>query len=144
MSHSYSLTLRTANRNDFNRPVCLLFLLVMLSAGISPQPLLLLFLAVLFFGGVWVAHTLAYFNKNDTASIAVIFPDGIVKLKLKCGDSLEGFLDGQQWSTGRMAVLRIVVAGSVRKLLILSSKQRRTGDFRRLNIWLRQASTVAA
>jgi hypothetical protein len=67
-----------------------------------------------------------------------------VKLKLKCGDSLEGFLDGQQWSTGRMAVLRIVVAGSVRKLLILSSKQRRTGDFRRLNIWLRQASTVAA
>ena len=144
MPYNSSLTLRIANRRDFDKPVCLLFLLVMLSAVISPQPLLLTSLAVLFFGGVWATHTLEYFNVNNVELISVIFPDGIVRLKSNHGDTFEGVLDGQQWSTGQLAVLRVVVTGSVRKVIILSSKQRGREDFRRLNTWLRQASMVTA
>ena len=144
MPYNSSLTLRIAKRRDFDKPVCLLFLLVMLSAVISTQPLLLASLAILFFGGTWVAHTLKYFNVNNAELISVIFPDGIVRLKSNHGDTLAGVLDGPQWSTGKLTVLRVVVAGSVRKVIILSSKQQGTEDFRRLNTWLRQASMVAA
>jgi hypothetical protein len=144
MPHNSSLTLRISTRKDFDKPVCLLFLLVMLSAVISPQPLLLTCLAVLFFGGVGVTHTLEYFNVNNAELISVIFPDGSVRLKSNCGDTVRGVLDGQQWSTGQLTVLRVVVTGSVRKVIILSSKQRGREDFRRLNTWLRQASMVAA
>jgi hypothetical protein len=144
MPHNSSLTLRISTRKDFDKPVCLLFLLVMLSAVISPQPVLLTSLAILIFGAGWVARTLGFFNTNNVELISVIFPDGSVRLKSNCGDTVRGVLDGQQWSTGQLAVIRVVVAGSVRKLIILSSQQRGTGDFRRLNMWLRQASMVAA
>lgn len=138
MPYNAPLMLRVANKKDFVVPIRILFLLGLFSAVLSPQPVLLTLLAILFFGAGWAVHTLGLYKVNTVELTVVIFPDGGLSLKSGREDSIASFLDGQQWCTHRFAVLRIAKQGTARKLVILSSQQQSVDDFRRLNMWLRQ------
>ena len=115
-----------------------LFLVVMLSAILSPQPLVLTLLALLVFGTMRLAYTLGFYNVIAVKLTSVIFSDGRVKLISSGNDTIEGFLDSQQWCTHWFAVLRVVSGGTIHRLVILSAQQQKADDFRRLNMWLRQ------
>ncbi len=140
MLHDTPLILRVANKKNFVIPLRVLFLLVVLSAALSPQPVLLILLTLLFFGAEYLAHILGFYKVNIVELTLTLSPDGRVSLESGCKekDIVAGFLDGQQWCTHQFAVLRMVKGDTVHKLLILSSQQQTTHDFRRLNMWLRQ------
>ena len=137
MPHNRPLTLKVANRKDFIPLVSTLFVLVLVSATLSPQPLLLVLLAVSVFAAGWFAPTLWISNVNDVELISVIFPDGQISLKSDFGTDCEGFLSGQQWCTQHVAVLRYETGGK-RRYLVLLSAQQNANDYRRLIVWLRQ------
>ena len=130
--------LRVSNTNDFVLPVGLLNLLLVIAALISPYPVVLTLAVIAFAGMGWRASILEFSKSNNVKLTLVIFPDGRVRLESDQVDTIEGFLDGQQWSTSWFAVLRVVDGDRVRKLLIRSSHQQAKDDFRRLNMWLRQ------
>jgi len=137
MPHNKPLTLKAANRKDFIPLVSILFVLVLVSAILSPQPLLLVLLALSVFGAGWFASTLWVSNINDVELISVIFPDGQIRLKSDFEPDCEGFLSGQQWCTQHVAVLRYIT-GDKRQYLVLLSAQQNADDYRRLIVWLRQ------
>ena len=138
MAHDKPIKLRVANKRDFVFPFCVLFLLVVLSAGLSPLPFIVTLLALLVFGTLWLIYTLDLHNVNTLNLTSVIFPDGHVQLISNRDDTIEVFLDSQQWCTHWLAVLRVVNGGSIHRLVILSIHQQQADDFRRLNMWLRQ------
>ena len=138
MVYDKPIKFRVANKRDFVFSFFVLFLLVMLSAGLSPQPFFVTLLTVLFFGAVWLIYRLDTHNINTLNLTSVIFPDGRVKLISSRNDIIEGFLDSQQWCTHWLAVLRVVNGGSIHRFVILSAHQQQADDFRRLNMWLRQ------
>jgi len=122
---------------DFFLPLCLLQLLVVFAALLSPYPVLLALLAIVSFGAGWAVHILDLAKINNVKLTSVIFADGRVQLESNGERISAGILDGQQWCTSRLAVLRITDGDMTRKLVILSARQREAGDFRRLNVWLR-------
>ena len=130
--------LRISNTNDFLLPVSLLNLLLVIAALISPYPVVLTLAVIVFAGIGWRVSILELSKSNKVKLTLVIFPDGRVRLESDQADTIEGFLDGQQWSTSWLAVLRVVDGDSIRKLLIRSDHQQSKDDFRRLNMWLRQ------
>jgi len=138
MTYNKPLILRVASNKDFVIPVRLLFLLVVFSALLSPQPVLLTLLVILLPGAGWLARILGFFKVDTIELTLVIFPDRRVRLESNCEDTIEGFLEDQQWCTHRAAVLRMASEGTARKLLILAVQQQAVDDFRRLNMWLRQ------
>jgi hypothetical protein len=139
MPTEQALTLKVANRRDFVLPVAILALLTVISALLSPQPWLLAILVLLVFATNRVARTLNIYKTSNVKLTLLIFPDGWVKIKSDRKDMIEGFLDGQQWCTHLVAVLRVVdKQGGVKKLVILSMQQQSADVFRRLNMWLRQ------
>ena len=141
MPDSRPLTLRIAQKKDFAILNRILFLLVLLSFLLSPQPVALTSLAALGIGIAWIAHAGYIYRANNHISDAkltlIIFMDGRVRLDSICGGVVEGFMNGQQWCTHRVAVLRIATGGETQKLIILSGHQA-TDEYRRLNVWLRQ------
>ncbi len=138
MLHNKPLKLKVSNDRDLLVPVCVLHLLVVFAALLSPHPVVLTVLAVLIFGAGWVADTLKKSKPNNIELISVIFPDGRVRLESAQADTIEGVLEGQQWCTRWLAVLRVNIDDTTRKLVIQPSQQRQADDFRRLNMWLRQ------
>ena len=112
--------------------------LAVLSALLSPHPVLMTALTVLILCAGWDIFTLCFPNIHKTRLILIVFTDGRVELKSAHEDTIEGFLDGQQWCTHRVAVLRIADGDSLRRLVILSAQQQNSDNFRRLNMWLRQ------
>lgn len=135
--------LRVSNTNDFVLPLCLLNLLLVIAALISPFPVVLT-LAVIVFAGIGCrASILEFFKSTNVKLTLVIFPDGKVRLESDEAETIEAFLDGQQWSTSWFAVLRIVDGGRVRPLLVRSNHQQAKHDFRRLNMWLRQGLYIS-
>jgi hypothetical protein len=135
MSYSNPIRLTVANRRDFVIPVGLLVLLALLSALLSSQ---LAFLTVLIFATGWGIFIFAISKVNESKLILIVFADGRVGLESVHKDTIEGFLDGQQWCTHRVTVLRVADGDSLRRLVILSAQQQNADNFRRLNMWLRQ------
>ena len=133
MPHNRPLILKVANRKDFTLLTFILFILVMVSAALSPQAVLLIFLGLVVFG----AYTLWISNINDVKLMSVIFPDGQIRLQSDLESEITGFLSGQQWCTRHFAVLRYKTGGKYRYLVLLSAQQN-VDDYRRLNVWLRQ------
>lgn len=132
------IQLKVSTRRDFLLPVCVLYGLVVLAALLSPQPVLLTVIVVLFFAAGWRANTLGISKTNNTELTSIIFPDG--RLRLESGRKVifEGLLNGQQWCTRHFAVLRVADGGISRVLVVRSAQQQAKDDFRRLNMWLRQ------
>ena len=138
MLRNRPVILRVSNTKDFVLPVGLLNLLLVIAALISPYPVVLT-LAVIVFAAIGWRTSILKFSKSNTVKLSlVVFPDGRVRLECNQADTIEGFLDGQQWSTHWFAVLRVVDGDRIRKLLIRSAHQQSKDDFRRLNMWLRQ------
>ena len=138
MSHNVPLNLTVADAKDFGVPLGIFSLLVLLSAALSPRPILLTSLALLFLLAGWCVHILDFSKASFGKLTTVIFPDGEVRFQSKCRNTIGGVLVGQQWSTHRLAVLRIRTNGVTRNLLILAAQQRKADDFRRLHMWLQQ------
>ena len=138
MSHEQSLTLRVSTRKEFSYLEGLLFVFCLLSALLGPQPLILMLLTVVFFGAGRLILILDFFKVPDDQLTLILFPDGQVRLNSGCEIVCEGFLDGRQWCTQLLAVLRFETGGTTQKLLILSTNQKTTDDFQRLTVWLRQ------
>ena len=138
MSYNKPISLTVANRRDFVIPVGLLMLLAVLSALLSSHPVLMTVFTVLILCAGWGTFALGFPNMNKAKLILIIFTDGRVELKSAHKDTIEVFLDGQQWCTHQVAVLRIADGNLLRRLVILSARQQNTDDFRRLNMWLRQ------
>lgn len=137
-TYSRPIELTVAGRRDFALPVGLLMWLAVLAAQLSPQPLLLTGVIALILLAGWGRFTLKFSKVNEVKLILVMFADGRVRLESGHEAIIEGVLDGQQWCTHRLAVLRISDRDSTRRLAILSGKQSNSDDFRRLNMWLRQ------
>jgi hypothetical protein len=116
----------------------LLMLLAVLAALLSPQPVLMTAFTVLILSTGWGIFTFGFSKVNKSELILIIFADGRVELESVHEDTIEVFLDGQQWCTHQAAVLRVADGDSLRRLVILSVQQQNADDFRRLNMWLRQ------
>jgi len=138
MSHKQALTLTVSTRKEFRFLEGMLFVLCLLSAALSPQPLILILLTFIFFGAGRLIFILDFFKVHDGQLTLIMYPDGQVRLNSNCKTICEGFLDGRQWCTQLLAVLHIETGGMTQKLLILSVNQQTTDDFQRLTVWLRQ------
>ena len=112
-------------------------MLTVVSAALSPKPVLLIILSFLVFGAGWVAYILDFSKVNKVELISVIFPDGRVRLESGQKFKIEGFLSGQQWCSQHVTVLRYITGGKSQYLVLLSALQN-TDEYRRLNVWLRQ------
>jgi hypothetical protein len=138
MHHNKPIKLTVANREQFVLPAFVLNLMLVVAALLSPYPVLMTIGAMLIGGAGWVKHTLEKSKTNRLQLTSVIFADGQVRLESGQEDKTAGFLNGQQWCTRWLAVLRVTKSDTTRHVVILSSQQRRADDFRRLNMWLRQ------
>jgi len=136
MPHNIPLTLKLASRRDFDILFLALFVLVVASAMLSPQPVLLTILAFLLFGAGLFVYTLVISNVNDVELIAVIFADGHLRLESGQKPEVEGVLNGQQWCSHYVTVLRYVSGGKRHSLVVLSAQQN-ADEYRRLKMWLR-------
>ena len=137
MPYNQPLTLKVAHRKDFIIPIVFLFVLIVISAVLSPQPVLLTMLVFILFGAGWLLYILDFHKVNDVKLISVMLPDGKVRLESDQETEIVGFLSGQQWCTHRIAVLRFTARGKHKYLVVLSAHQK-TDEFRRLEVWLRQ------
>ena len=137
MPYNRPLTLKVANRKDFAIPIGILFVLAIVSALLSPQPVLLTTLVLLLVGVGWLLYTLDFAKVNDVRLISIISPDGRVRLESGQESYVAGFLSGQQWCTHHVAVLRYTARGKQQYLVVLSAQQN-ADEFRRLKVWLRQ------
>lgn len=137
MPHNQPLILRTARKKDFIVPLGVLFLLVLVAAALGPQPLTSALAAILLIGAGRIFDVLCISTIQANESVLVIFPDARVRLTPADGKNIEGYLAGPQWSTRRLAVLRITTDNKPRFLLVLSARQAGDG-YRRLRVWLGQ------
>lgn len=138
MSVNRPLRLAVASRTDFFLPVALLYLLVVFAALLSPHPIVLTILSVAAFTAGWLGPILGFYKTNNEELTSVIFADGRVRLESVRGCLDAGILNGQQWCTRHLAVLRIANGDTKGNLVIMSFQQQDAGDFRRLSVWLRQ------
>jgi len=137
MLHNKPIKLTVSNRKDFDLAVFMLFLLAIVAALLSPFPALLTIIASLIFGAERIARIFIFSKTNNVELISIIFPGGRVRLESDREETVEGFLDGQQWCTRWLAVLRVSNADSTRKLVIRAAQQQGLDDYRRLKMWLR-------
>lgn len=137
MLYDTPLILNIANRKDFTIPIVILFVLIIISAMLSPQPVLLTIFATVVIGAGRYVRVFYIRKVNDIYTKLIIFPDARVGLVSDHKPEKEGVLCGQQWCIHRLAFLRCTVSGK-KQTLILRSVQQNKGDFRRLKVWLRQ------
>jgi hypothetical protein len=138
MFRNKPIRLKVSTNGDLILPVHLLNFLLVPAALLSPHPVLLTFGAILIVGAGWIARKLKFPKTKYVELTSIIFPDGKVRLESNREEKLAGFLDGQQWCTRWFAVLRFSDGIKIRKMIIRPSQQQGEGDFRRLNMWLRQ------
>lgn len=138
MPYDGSLNLKVAARTDFTIPLRIVFFMGFLAAVLSAEPMIMLIVALGFLGVN--TFLLALGNDNSAVAALIVYPDGRVKLKFAAEDApaVDGFIDGQQWCTQKLAVLRINTDDTVHNLVILGAQQTAADDFRRINMWLRQ------
>ena len=138
MLHNKPLKLSVANKGDFVVTACISSLLVLLAALLSPQPLLMSIFVILVCVAGWGTYILNFSKVKSEILTLVVFSDGQIRLESNCKDTVGGFLEGQQWCSYQFAILRVSVGDTTSNLLVLSARQKRVDDFRRLNMWLRQ------
>jgi hypothetical protein len=137
--HERPLRLIVADRSKFDLPIRCLLLLALLAAVLSPQPLLLTGSVILFFGAGWLFGILEFYKVNDPVLNTVIHADGNLQLQGVGMESQPARLEGRQWCTRWMTVLRVYEAGKIRRLVVLSSQNQKTSkDYQTLALWLRQ------
>ena len=138
MPYDGSLNLKVANKTDFLIPLRIVFLMVLLAAILSAEPVLMLIAAL----GVLGVRSILLAVRNDNKPVAglIVFPDGRVKLKFAAKDKpiVDGFMGSRQWCTQKLAVLRVVTDKQIHNLVIFDAQQTGGDDFRRINMWLRQ------
>ena len=137
MAHNNPLMFQVANRKDFAIPLVFLFMLAMLSAMLSTHIIQLSLLVFLIFGAGRFTYILNFCKVINAEIILKISPDGLLKLESTHHTGTEGYLDGQQWCTRYVTVLRYITGGK-RQFLVLLSAQQNAEEYRRLNVWLRQ------
>lgn len=138
MAHKSPIVLTVFNDRNFKVVAWLFAIMSLIFVTLGDKPgLLFTALTLLLFAG-WRSGLLRLSKVSGGELIFVIFPDGRVRLESNRGDSVEGRLDGTQWSTQSLAILRIVIGGRARSLVFLSTQQGIAGQFRRLNRMLRQ------
>ena len=137
MPYNNPLTLKVANRGDFSTPLFVLMAFAFLSAVLSAQPALLIFLSVVVFGAGWFLSILDSSKVNNTKLISIILTDGQVRIKLSGESKIEGYLCGQQWCTSHVAVLRYKSEEGRLRYRVFLSGQQHSNDYRRLRVWLR-------
>jgi hypothetical protein len=113
---------------------------IFFSALLSGHPVALAIAAFFLCAVLWTPRILGFSKANNIKLTSVIFADGRVKLESGQEAKLEGSLIGQQWCTRWLTVLRVSDGKSIRNLLVTPARQCDAGDFRRLNMWLRQGS----
>src|SRR5210317_2186292 len=107
MLHNRPLNLTVATTGSFVGPLAMISLLALLAAALSPRPILLILLTSLLLVAGWGVFILKFCKVQSGKMTSVIFPDGKVRLQSNRRDTIGGILVGQQWSTHRLAVLRI-------------------------------------
>ena len=137
MPHNRPLKLRVAGTKDFLVPAVARSGLILMSAVVSTQPLILTLLVLALTGTGWVLYTLGFSKVTDVNLTSVIFPDGSVKLESNGQGKIEGVINGQQWCSSQFAVLRYITGGKRHSMVLLSAHQN-ADDYRRLLVWLRQ------
>ncbi len=137
MPYNRPLRLNVSGRKDFSILILAFFILAVVAAILSPEPVLLTLLVLSLFGAGWLALTLGFSKVNKVELMPVIFPDCRLRLESDHGPDVEGVLDGQQWCTRHVAVLRYIAEGKRQYLVLLSARQN-PDDYRRLSVWLRQ------
>lgn len=133
------IRLKVSKRSDFFPPVCALYLLALVAALIGPSPVMSIAVAGSVFLVAWIAFILDFSKSNNNVELtSVIFPDGEIQLESGKRRLFVGVLNGRQWCTRHLAVLRIMALDGSRSLVILPGRQRDADEFRRLSVWLRQ------
>jgi hypothetical protein len=138
MLQNEPIKLKVSAKREFFLPVYALYMLIITAGLLSPHPILLTILAMVLFGATWASPILDFAKSNEVELILVVFPDGWARLEFDRKVKIEGFLQGQQWCTRRLAVIQVADGGRRRKLIIGASSQNNADDFRRLHMWIRQ------
>lgn len=126
------------HRTDSFRPVSAACLVVLIAALSSLLPGLFIAAAASVFALGWFVFILDFSKSNNNVELtSVIFPDGRVQLESGGKRLIAGVLDGQQWCTRHLAVLRVNDGDRRRNLVVLSGQHQDANEFRRLNVWLR-------
>ncbi len=137
MMNSRPLSLSVAGKKDFDLPIRILSLLVLYSAALSPQPVLMTLFVLLLLGAGWLTSTLRYSNICGREVTLTLFPDGQARLTSDDETVVEGIVQGRFWCTQWLTVLSIATQNKSQNLLLLSGQQT-TGEYRRLIVWLKQ------
>lgn len=133
------IRLNIASRLDFVPPVCAIYLLAFIAAIFNPLPAWSVALAIAAFAAACFVHILDFSKSNNNVELtSVIFPDGKIQLESGKGRIFVGVLNGQQWCTRHVAVLRVMDRDRPRNLVILPGQRQDANEFRRLRVWLRQ------
>lgn len=143
MTHNRSLILDVVRRSDVAVAAGVLCGLALIAAILSPRPLLMSVVVIIICATGWSGLILRFSKVIDENLVLVIFLDGQIRLESDDRDATGGLLDGQQWSTRYLTVLRVRLAGGIRYLPVLSRRQQ-ADDYRRLMMWLRQDSCRGA
>lgn len=131
-----SITLKVSPSREFGVSMCILELLLVVAALISPYPVILTLSCVLLFAAERAAK---FSNLKSGQLTSVIFADGRVRLKSNQREIIEGTLEGRQWCTRWLVILRMSNAGNnPHRLLVLTTHGQGKDDLRRLKVWLRQ------
>lgn len=144
MSHNSQIQLNVFESNNTYvlYPACLLILAITLLINAQPFLSAILFLMVFNFKRLsyilHITNVCGFNNVTENKLTLIIFPDGRVRLESKGKDKLEGFLDSKQWCTRHAAIIRIKTDEKLHNVVVLSKQQNNPGNFRRLNMWLRQ------
>jgi hypothetical protein len=136
MALNTALKFKVANHRDFVPLGWLLLLLVLIAAVLSPQALILLSLLLVLFGSACLRYKPTLSKVTEEQLTLIIYPEGDVRLESDHRSSIEGFLEGQQWRTRHITILRCVMAGKLKHHVLWSAHQH-ADDYRRLAVWIK-------
>jgi hypothetical protein len=131
-----ALKFKVANHRDFVPLGRVLLFLVLIAAALSPQPLILVPLLLVLFGSACLRYKPALSKATEEQLTLIIYPEGDVRLEFGHSSSIEGFLEGQQWRTRHITILRCVMAGKLKHHVLWSAHQH-ADDYRRLAVWIK-------
>lgn len=140
MLHNKPIKLKISSKRNFAPFMYLLYCLAAISALLNNHAIVLTISLVLLCTVMCIHLILEFTKSSNTELTSVIFADGRVRLESDEEDTIEGFLDGQQWCSHWLAVLQFSNGETTRKLVVRSALQHEADDFRRLSMLLRHSS----
>ena len=136
MAHKQTLALTVATRRDFEILGWVVFVLMLLAAAISSQPLILLTLSICFLFVALRYPAMILAKTPLESSTLQVTRNGQVNFKTSESDPDSGELCGSQWCTRHLAILRFRSGNAVRHLVLIAARQS-PESFRQLSVWLR-------